>query len=89
MADCCGLAILVYSRFCGNPRPSSCCARYLPMVIWKTPIRCIVCLRPAVHAETKLDGAVVHYCSDHFRRKLPTYSEVLREIRSRREIRTP
>ncbi len=59
------------------------------MMIWRIPIRCIICLRPAVHMETKLDGAVVHYCADHFRRKLPTYSEVLLEIRNTREIRTP
>jgi hypothetical protein len=59
------------------------------MVIWRASIQCIICLRPAVMAVTKLDGAVVPYCAEHFRRKLQTFPEVFREIRNTREIERP
>ena len=61
-------------------------ARYLSMAMWNNPHLCIICLRPAATAEIKLDGAVVPYCGDHMRRKLPTFPEVFRQIRNTREV---
>jgi hypothetical protein len=60
-------------------------ARYLSMKMWRSSLLCIICLRPAVTVKTKLDGAVVPYCADHARRKLPTFPEVFHEIRNTRD----
>jgi hypothetical protein len=62
-------------------------ARYLFMTIWKNPFLCIICLRPAASVEAKLDGAVIPYCANHARRKLPSFPEVFREIRNTRGAR--